>query len=384
MKFRALRGALPLLVIVAALMIAAVADAATVANKPLGSVQANGKVNVIVISGNTAYLGGAFTAMRPAGSTTGGTTRNHAAAVDLSTGALLPWNPNVNNAVNSLAVSGSTVYIGGVFSTVGSSSRKNIAAVNATTGAVITGFKTANVNHGVYAIAPSGSHLYIGGAFTTIGGAARAYAADVSPTSGALNAGFAPVLDNQVRAITLTSDGIVLGGNFTTLNGASSVSIGKVNSSGGSMTWNWHGPPGGGTHPFQVDAITQDSTGIYAAGTGNGGSFMKFNSQGDLQFIGGTNGNVTALGLDGGYLYVGGHFQGYCGLIIGSNSCTVAATRHKLMAVSTSDGSLQGWNPTANMTLGVFAMDAGGGHVAVGGDFTKIGGVSQQGFARFG
>ncbi len=176
----------------------------------------------------------------------------------------------------------------------------------------------------------------------------------------------------------------MLGGNFTTLNGASSVSIGKVNSSGGSMTWNWHGPPGGGTHPFQVDAITQDSTGIYAAGTGNGGSFMKFNSQGDLQFIGGTNGNVTALGLDGGYLYVGGHFQGYCGLIMGSNFCTVAATRHKLMAVSTSDGSLQSWNPTANMALGVFTMDAGGGHVAVGGDFTKIGGVSQQGFARFG
>ena len=114
-------------------MIAAVADAATVANKPLGSVQANGKVNVIVISGNTAYLGGAFTAMRPAGSTTGGTTRNHAAAVDLSTGALLPWNPNVNKAVNSLAVSGSTVYIGGVFSTVGTASRKNIAAVNSTT-----------------------------------------------------------------------------------------------------------------------------------------------------------------------------------------------------------------------------------------------------------
>ena len=215
-------------------------------------------------------------------------------------------------------------------------------------------------------------------------GAPRAYAADVNPTSGALNAGFAPTLDNQVRAITLTSDGIVLGGNFTTLNGASSVSIGKVNSSGGSMTWNWHGPPGGGTHPFQVDAITQDSTGIYAAGTGNGGSFMKFNSQGDLQFIGGTNGNVTALGLDGGYLYVGGHFQGYCGLIMGNNSCTVAATRHKLLAVSTSDGSLQSWNPTANMALGVFAMDAGGGHVAVGGDFTKIGGVSQQGFARFG
>ena len=109
MKLWALRGALPLLIIVAALMIAAVAAAATVANKPLGSVQANGRVNVIVVSGTTAYLGGAFTAMRPAGSTGAATTRNHAAAVNLSTGALLPWNPNVNKTVNSLAVSGSTV-----------------------------------------------------------------------------------------------------------------------------------------------------------------------------------------------------------------------------------------------------------------------------------
>ncbi len=385
MKLWALRGSMPMVVLAAVLTVAAVADAATVGSKPAGSWQTNGRVNQVVISGNTAYMVGAFTAMRPPGSTgAGAVTRNHAAAVNLTNGSLLPWNPNVNKTVTTVAVSGSTVYLGGVFSQLGTVKRKNLAAVNATTGAVVTGFKTANINKGVMAIAPSGSHLYIGGAFTTIGGAARGFAADLNPSTGALNAAFAPTLDNSVRAITVAGGGIILGGDFTTLNGASSVAIGKVSNTGTSMPWEWHGPPGGGTHPFQVDGITQDANGVYAAGTGNGGSFMRLDpNTGHLLFIGGANGNVTAVALDGGNLYVGGHYTAYCGPAMGFNGCPPNATRQKLLAVDEVSGALEAWHPSANMPLGVFSMDAAAGRVAVAGDFTKIGGVSQQGFAYF-
>ena len=85
----------------AALATASVANAAVMQQRPAASYQANGTVRKIIIVGNTAYLGGQFTAMIPSG---GGTqvTRNHLAAVDMTTGGLLPWNPNANGTVYAL------------------------------------------------------------------------------------------------------------------------------------------------------------------------------------------------------------------------------------------------------------------------------------------
>src|SRR5689334_1528383 len=150
------------------------AQAAIVGSKPIPSYQTNGRVVVVVVSGTTAYIGGKFTSVRPAGAAagTGEVARNHVAAIDLTTGNVLPWNPNASSVVDAITVSGSTVYIGGSFATVGGKSRARIAAVDASTGAVLTAFK-ASVNAEVRAIELSNGHLYVGGAFTT----PRAYTA---------------------------------------------------------------------------------------------------------------------------------------------------------------------------------------------------------------
>ena len=58
----------------------------------------------------------------------GGTTRNYAAAVGTD-GTLQSWNPNVSSTVCAVAVSGSTVYLGGSFTTVGGTARNYAAAV---------------------------------------------------------------------------------------------------------------------------------------------------------------------------------------------------------------------------------------------------------------
>ena len=63
------------------------------------------------------YIGGDFNG---ANSVNGTLTRNRAAAVDTTNGNATSWNPNLSNTVNTLAVSGSTVYLGGSFSGVGS------------------------------------------------------------------------------------------------------------------------------------------------------------------------------------------------------------------------------------------------------------------------
>ncbi|HUZ83651.1 MAG TPA: hypothetical protein VMU66_03075 [Gaiellales bacterium] len=133
-------------------------------------------------------MGGKFTSVRPAGAAPGAgeVACNGAAAVDIGTRQLLPWNPNVSGTVQAIAVIGGTAYLGGVFSTVGGKTHRNLAAVDASTGAVSAGFK-AKTDRGVYSIAFQGSTLYACGAFAAGDGVARAYLAAFDGTTGALS-----------------------------------------------------------------------------------------------------------------------------------------------------------------------------------------------------
>jgi trimeric autotransporter adhesin len=385
---RARRALTAAVAIATALAIPAPAGAAVVGSHVVPSYQTNGRVDVVAVQGTVAYIGGSFTSVRPAGAPlgTGEVARNHAAAIDLTTGNVLKWNPNVSANVAAIDPEGSTVYLGGAFATVGGLTRRRLAEVDATSGAVMTAFHPS-VNRAVEAIARGAAGLYIGGAFTTVGGAAQPYTALVDPGSGALVPGWAPVVDAAVRAITPTADGtkIVLGGNFQNLNGASSVAIGAVDpSTGGSLPWSWHPLWGSATHPFQIVSLVADANGVYAAGTGNGGSFMRLSAaDGSLLFAGGVDGNVVSVTVMDGVMYAAGHFKVYCGPVLGSNGCTAVASRNKLIAVDQVTGNLQAWHPSANSSLGTFAVSSGGGHLAVGGDFTKIAGSSQQGFGEF-
>jgi hypothetical protein len=97
------------------------------------------------------------------------------------------WDPEVNGTVNSIAFNGtdcSTAYIGGKFTSIGGTAAKNIAAVNTTTGAVVPSFKSS-ANGEVDSIASWNGHLLTGGAFTSINGsAADPYFTSLSPTTG--------------------------------------------------------------------------------------------------------------------------------------------------------------------------------------------------------
>jgi hypothetical protein len=73
---------------------------------------ANGGVTALAVSGTTVYVGGAFT-------TIGGQTRSRIAALDAATGNATEWNPGADNTVNCLAVSGTTAYTGGNFANAG-------------------------------------------------------------------------------------------------------------------------------------------------------------------------------------------------------------------------------------------------------------------------
>jgi hypothetical protein len=384
-------------VALAALATASVANAAVMQQRPAASYQANGTVRKIIIVGNTAYLGGQFTAMIPSG---GGTavTRNHLAAVDMTTGGLLPWNPNANGTVYALLASGGNIYVGGSFTSVGGAPHKNLAEVNGTNGALVASFaNTTRPNKAVRALAvsPTGN-LYVGGAFTS----PRRFALETDAT-GALIPAWAPVISNtlgtsaEVRAIALNPSGtrVILGGFFNMLNSgapgdpnATNLGVGGVDATtGASLSWAWHTTDLQTFRPFQLLAFAQDGSTLFGAGTGNGGSAMSWNIEtGALNYIEGFNGNVVGIGVADGELYMGGHFSGYDGPIPGSNFLTPIATRDKLAAVDEATGQvLSTWNPAVNTNLGIEALATGTNTLAIGGEFTRVAGVAQQHFARF-
>jgi len=122
------------------------------------------------------------------------------------------------------------------------------------------------------------------------------------------------------------------------------------------------------------------------AGAGGGGNFAAFDpATGNQKWLGGTNGNVQAITVVGGEVYVGGHMQFYCGPQHGQHTCTNPIARDKLLAVDEGTGNLTSWAPGANSVLGVFALYgvASNGDVLAGGDFTSIGQRKQQGYAQF-
>ncbi len=319
--------------------------------------------------------------MRPPGAAagTGNVTRNHAAAVSLTTGALLPWNPNVNNTVRAIRVVGSTVYLGGAFTQVGGTNHSRIAAVQTGSGAIVPGFK-GSASGEVFALASSGSSLFMGGGFGTVDGTARPNMAAVNTTSGAILP-WSPSVDGQVRAIRLLGfPRMVIAGSFTHLNGSSSANIGALDGdTGNNLPWRDH-------TSYNVIGLASDPNGVYVAGAGGGGNFAAFDpATGNQKWLGGTNGNVQAIGVVGGDVYVGGHMQFYCGPQHGQHTCTNPIPRDKLLAVDEATGNLTSWDPSANSVLGVFALTGVGstGDVLAGGDFTSTGQRKQQGYAQF-
>jgi hypothetical protein len=386
--FKLRRGAYAVIAMVLLGISAVPAQAAIVGAKPVSSYQANGRVDAILFLNGTIYIGGKFTSVRPAGSPagTGEVARNHLAAFDASTGGLLPWNPGASAAVYALAGTGNTVYIGGTFAKLGASTRSRIGAVDATTGAVLSGFKP-KMDAAVNSIAVGGGVVYAGGAFTTANGIARASLAAFDASNGALSTTWAPAAGgNSSTTPTVTSvrlapaGGLVyVGGGFTTIDGASQNHIAALQVSNGA-------PSPSFTHHlgYGVVDLAVDSTGVFIAGAGGGGNFANLNpTTGAVAWQGGTNGNVQAIAVLDGEVYIGGHYTNYCGPQGGQHTCTTAIARQKLLAVDESTGALTSWNPHANSTLGVFALAGSGTRLAVGGDFTKIAGIDQQSYAVF-
>ena len=151
------------------LVLAAQPAYAGVSTTPDVTGQAAGGVYAIADAGDRTIIGGLFTRY-------GNHARANVAAINADGTVDVAWNPGTNGVVRAVAVSedGSTVFLGGAFTTVGGQPRANLAAVDAVTGAVLdwtadTGGSAPDVN----SLAVKGDRLYVGGKFGAIAGTTR-------------------------------------------------------------------------------------------------------------------------------------------------------------------------------------------------------------------
>ncbi len=244
----------------------------------------------------------------------GAVPRANLAAIDLASGTLTGWNPDVTGWVHSISVAGDDVYLGGSFSEVGGVARANLAAVDRASGAP-TAWDPGGTDGVVNSVFAHGNTVYSGGGFTHVGGQARAYLAAMDAGTGALTP-WNPGVYNWVNAVAANDGRVFVGGSFTLLGGAPRGNLGAVDSSTGT------------TLAWRADA---DNV-------------------------------VNCLAFDGtGHLYVGGWFTSVGG-----------AGRARIARLDEATAVLDDWDPGASAPVDAIVPD--GLVVRVGGMFASLGG----------
>ena len=212
----------------------------------------NGAVDALAISGNTMYVGGSFTTVD------GATTRNRLAAIDLTSGSLTSWDPGVNGAIKALSLSpdGNTLYVGGSFTQIGgggegSTSRNYLAALSTATGTVTSWNPDPNGSIKFLSVSAGGAtegNVYAVGGFSTLsaGGTSRGSGMAGIQPDGTITA-FNPI--NNFGNVETGARGLAVSGDGN--------SVYLVNQT--SLTWD---AVGGGTVSRRGIAGLEASTGL--------------------------------------------------------------------------------------------------------------------------
>lgn len=296
------------------------------------SVGIDGHIRAMALSGDTLYIGGGFnlvgafdTDPTTPGYEIPGTARVNLAAVNATTGALLPaFQADTSRVVEGLAIdpTRSRVIAGGEFETIGGVTRRRAAALDATTGAVDTTWQPAiGVGHNneavVFSIAVDDDVIYLGGnnrMAITEGSTTVASFAAVTPTTGALTT-WRPALsggEQQIRGISASDAAIFIGGSFTSVAGQSRANTAAI------------GIDGVALEPWPMDPVTTNPLVVTMAGTSSGAVVSNpggIYCGGSCRYGFGSSQTVTLTAVPA----AGSEFGGWSGACSGSTTtCTVA------------------------------------------------------------
>jgi WD40-like Beta Propeller Repeat len=343
--------------------------------------------------GTQMVVGGTFNdGVQQAGSTTT-LTRNYIFAMDASTGVIsTTFAPVLDGPVNALVpgpvVAGDpTVYVGGAFVNVNGTKAKSLVLLDLNTGLAVKGFKAPSTNGVVNTLALSGSRLFVGGTFTKMGPNVDGGLAALDPSTGAYLSyvGFAVATNHNwtstcvgcakgavgVQDLSVSPDGtrLVIIGNFKTAAGLARDQVAMVDLGATSATvdpsWQTQRFTAAcAYHAFDswVRQVAFSSDGKYFVITSTGGtppSPSTNNCDSVARFETGAKGtaipptwsdytgedSLWGLATTPAVIYMGGH-QRWLNNALGKNSAAAGAVpRPAIAALNPLNGLPYSWNP---------------------------------------
>ncbi len=196
----------------------------------------DGSVRSVAVVGSTVFMGGDFTQAANPDRTP--VSRSWILAFDKATGVIRTgWAPQLDGMVHSIvpAADGQSIYVGGAFSSINGVRQPKVARLRVSDGAVMT-FKPA-VDATVTTMALIGDRLWLGGVFKNIQGRALRVAAVDAQTAVIDDRMNIPVTgthhgvgDGRIWRLEPSPDGrhLLIGGSFSAVGGQPRGQIAKL------------------------------------------------------------------------------------------------------------------------------------------------------------
>jgi hypothetical protein len=368
----------------------------------------DGAVYAMARVGDMVLVGGTFTRVRNAGSSTD-IPRVNLFAFNAFTGQVsTTFVPNPNDRVYTLApaADGTSVYIGGSFTSARSGgasvSVSRLYRADVATGNRIATFQPGTINGQVRDLSVTGNRLWVAGKFTHLQGQPSAALGTLNATTGARDPYYTGVIagvhnggiTNVQKIATDPANGkLVLVGNFGTVNGAHRHQFAVLDISGASMalanyyTTQYESACSSSFETYLTDVeLSPDGSFFIVSTTGAyGGSASLAGTSGcDLvaryeSAATGTNVRPTWVAYTGGdttwdtevtadVVYVGGHMRWQNNPTRGDAAGQGAVSRPGIGALDVANGMPYSWNPTRTLGVGVKDMIATPEGLFVGSD----------------
>jgi hypothetical protein len=255
---------------------------------------------------------------------------------------------NGTASVNAVAVSGTSMYVGGTFSSITKVSDIKVlfgAKYNKTTGSIDNTF-LSKFNNVITQSIVIGDYVVVIGDFTLYNGVARQYIAKISLIDGSLDTTFDTASAFASPPSCLAYDGagyLYAGGLFSSYKGdANAVYLVKINATTGSLISEFD-PRSGGTYT------------------------NPFNSAGGFP-----SGSPSTLAVSNGFLYIGGGFTRYQGV-----------DAKYLVKVSATTGARNStFNTTSGFNSPVTKIAISGSSLYAAGSFSTYQGVNYYGIVK--
>lgn len=290
-----------------------------------------GEVRALSANATNLFAAGNFLVQTPA--------RTYLASFSLASGAVTTWAPAVNAAVNSIAVSASTVYVAGDFSTAAGNARNGLAALSPVLNQVTSWNPAPDAKPSLVSLA--GNTLYVSGPFTTIGGQFNTRFAAVDATTG-IATEWNPSPNDVVTAMATSAGRVVAAGRFATAGGVTRNHLAAIDVATGQPTA-WAPEPGGPVSAVAVVGSTVLAAAkppvVFGTPTSQVIAYDGSPAGGVPLWTDYTNGNVSQLVAANGYVYIAGNYTQIAG-----------QSRPRLVRVQPGTGALSPWAPNPSST----------------------------------